>query len=259
VGTLLVIALQLALAVAASAAGMLLVRRVVTAERLQQNHEVVGTLVQVSATAYAVLLAFAVVIVWQAQNSANSFAEREANQVYDLYRLADAFPDAQRIPLQGQLQDYARTVVEEEWPLLADGKASDHARAIMSEVWWAYTGEARQFDRENPAYPQSLEKMSALNDARRERVLAAGRSVPAEVWFILIAGAFITVAMTWFFGARHLLGQVLLTAGLVLIIGCGVLVVRSLENPFDGENGLEPTAFRHVLDRMAEDQQRFHR
>src|SRR5206468_4155530 len=74
------------LTVTCSVAGLVLVRRTVSLEVLQSNHEVASAKFQVMGTLYAVLIAFAVVIVWQQFQSAGATVAHEAAKITNLYR-----------------------------------------------------------------------------------------------------------------------------------------------------------------------------
>src|SRR5215210_8627964 len=72
-------------------------RRVDLATQMEQN-EVAGFFIAVLGVVYGVLLAFAVIVVWEGYGDAQTTAEREANSVGDLYRMAEALPEQTRRP-----------------------------------------------------------------------------------------------------------------------------------------------------------------
>jgi len=85
------------LTVTCSIAGLLLVRRLVPLDVLQSNHEVAGAKFQVMGTLYAVLLAFAVVIVWQQFQAAGTTVVLESAKIADLFRDAAEYPESDRV------------------------------------------------------------------------------------------------------------------------------------------------------------------
>ncbi len=119
-------------AVLLSVTGTLLVRRFVAVEVLERHNEVAGFIYAVIGVVYAVLLGFTAIIVWERHDKAQDALEAEANDLTDLYRDAETFPDDIRRELETQLRTYARLVVEKEWPAMAEHKSSP-------EVWDAYT------------------------------------------------------------------------------------------------------------------------
>jgi hypothetical protein len=75
-------------------------------------------------TAFAVLLAFVVFVGFQSYTKARDGATTEAAAVTTLFRTALFWGPEQRDDLQGKLACYARAVVSQEWPLMADERSS---------------------------------------------------------------------------------------------------------------------------------------
>ena len=92
-------------------AGTLLVRRWATVEVLEQHNAVAGFIYAVIGVLYAVLLGFTAIIVWERFNQAQANVERAANDLGDLFRDAQAFPDDVRNDLETKLRSYAHIVV----------------------------------------------------------------------------------------------------------------------------------------------------
>ena len=70
-------------------AGPILVRRRWTLERLETNNEVAGFKFATVGVLYAVLLAFAVIVVWEKFTEADDRVAAEAGAAATIYRLAD--------------------------------------------------------------------------------------------------------------------------------------------------------------------------
>src|SRR6187200_1166815 len=96
--------------------GMFLVRRAVPHSVLREQNEVAGFLIAVLGVAYAVLLAFVVVVVWEDFEEARTTVEQEAHPMAIVWRDAHALPEPTRGRVMGLCRDYTRTVVQEEWP-----------------------------------------------------------------------------------------------------------------------------------------------
>jgi hypothetical protein len=65
------------------------------------------------------------------------------------------------------------------------------------------------------------------------RYLATG-IVPGAVWAAFYAGAVLTVAFTFFFGAKYLAAQAAMTGILSALVTLGLLVIISMDHPFSG-------------------------
>jgi hypothetical protein len=140
---LLVVGLPVLLAVV----GLLLVRSRVPHPRLQPHHDVAGYICSGLAVLYAVLLAFVVVIVWQQFNTTDIRVHREADELNDLLRAAQAFPIPVQHAMLEAVRSYARAVIEEEW--------SDMGRDTEnSTAWQAYNNRwqiIRTLEPQSPA------------------------------------------------------------------------------------------------------------
>src|SRR5580704_7555446 len=79
-----------------SVAGLLVVRRFANIDWLKRHHEVASHFFVMIGTLYAVLIAFAIYVVWSASKEAGANLEHEATEVDDLSRLSTAMPDPLR-------------------------------------------------------------------------------------------------------------------------------------------------------------------
>ena len=91
--------------------GVLMVRRWVAEEVLEQHNEVAGFIYAVIGVLYAVCLGFTAIIVWERFDQAQVVVEKEANELGDLFRDAQTFPDDVRKELETKLRSYAQLVV----------------------------------------------------------------------------------------------------------------------------------------------------
>ena len=117
-----------------SVAGLTLVQRLVSPGLRQEHNDVAGFIYAVLGVAYAVLLAFVVIAVWEQYQAARDTTDREANELAEIYWLAYQLPESEGRQVQELAQSYARVVVEEEWPLMEDGQFSPQAWALVDEI-----------------------------------------------------------------------------------------------------------------------------
>ena len=117
-----------------SVAGLVLVQRMVPIELRKQHNDVAGFIYAVLGVAYAVLLAFVAIVVWEDYETAESTVESEANELVGIYFIANRFSDSERAQVHDLARSYARVVVEEEWPLMEQGKTSSRASSLLSEL-----------------------------------------------------------------------------------------------------------------------------
>ena len=105
-------------------AGPVLIRRRVSLDRLRVNNEVAGFKFATVGVLYAVLLAFAVIVVWEKFSEAENVVAREASALATLYRLADGIGGDPGSALRDSLGRYIRTAAAEDWPAMGRGTDS---------------------------------------------------------------------------------------------------------------------------------------
>jgi fumarate reductase subunit D len=227
--------------------GLLLVQRLVPPDRREEHNDVAGFIYAVLGVAYAVLLAFVVIAVWQDYKMAQTNVESEAHDLAGVYFLASQLPEPERTRLQDLARTYARVVVEEEWPMMEQGQTSSRANSLARQLRL----ELLQFDPRTEGgqvlYERGLTQLHDALDARRSRLLEVREGIPNLLWVVLVVGAVITVLFTYLFGLKSNLAHALMVAALTLVI-CGILfTIGEFDNPFSGIVEIQPDAFREVL------------
>jgi hypothetical protein len=243
---LLVIVLPVLLAVG----GLLLVQRLVPPGLRREHNDVAGFIYAVVGVIYAVLLAFVVIVVWQQLEATRNAAEDEANELAGVYFLANSFPEPERSKVQDLARSYGRTVVEEEWPLMAEGKASPRAWVLLDELRLTVQAMDPHTEAEQVLYDQGLTRIHELSDARRIRLLDASEGIPPVLWVALVAGGVVTVAFTYLFGLKSNWAHALMVAALALVVAVMLFTIVSLDHPFAGAAQIPPDAFEAVLHRF---------
>src|SRR5215217_6695402 len=244
--------LIVAVAVVVAVGGLVLVQSLVPTEQRKQHNDVAGFIYAVLGVSYAVLLGLMLIAVWESWNAAEAASSDEANELAGIFWFAHALPQPQGRHIQELARSYAQVVVEEEWPLMAQGRTSPKAWATLDELRGTILGLDPPTSAQLVRYNQVLEQLHGLGDARRERLLAAGEGLPTILWVVLIGGGVITIAFTYLFGLDNNVVHTLMVATLALIISLSLFTVAALDYPFKGDVRIHPAAFEQVLERFQE-------
>ncbi|HYC10682.1 MAG TPA: hypothetical protein VEC10_13660 [Steroidobacteraceae bacterium] len=212
--------------------GLVLVRRHVGLARLAHNNEVAGFKFAVVGVIYAVMLAFAVVVVWQRYNDAELAVIQEAGAAATLYRLA-AGPEPEAAQTRDALTNYLRSAIASDWPAMAREKVSPEVTAELNALYAAAL-RLSQGGRPAAEVTEMFYQLDQMTQARRSRLHLCFGVVPIVLWHALILGGALTVAFTFFFGTRNLRAQMLMTGVLAIIVFMGLFVIVSIEHPFTG-------------------------
>lgn len=199
---------------------------------------------------YGVAAGFAILLVWQQLDTAEATTQREASNVEAIYRLAGHLPESARDQAQELTRTYAQVVVEEEWPLLAQGQASSHAQNTLDELRGNIQGFEPQTMAEQALYTQLLTKIDELDENRELRLLQSQEGVPPLVWVVLVMTGIITVAFAYLLGAESPRIHLLRVTALTVVVALSLYTVHFIEHPFVGDVQVGPQAFEMVLDRI---------
>jgi hypothetical protein len=194
-----------------------------------------------------VLLAFMVIVVWENYETAEHTMETEANELAGIYFLANRFSEPDRQRVHDLARSYAHTVVEEEWPLMEQGKTSPRASSLLNELRLSLQNLDIRTEADLILYDQALTRFHDLANARRLRVVEVTEGLPAILWIVLIGGGVVTVCFTYLFGLKNNWAHALMIAALTLVICTILLTIGTLEYPFAGAARVQPDAFEEVL------------
>ncbi len=228
-------------------AGPLLVRRLVSFDDLRANNEVGGTKFATVSVFYAVLVGFAVVVVWQKFDDAESAVAREASAATTVYRLANGIEAEPAAALRQAMNAYLAAAIDKDWPAMNDGHASSETTRALDEVYAAILRYRPSDARDTAIMTEILRQLDLMTQARRTRLVMAAGSVPRVVWIVLFGGAALTIGFTFFFGARNLRAQVVMTGILSVVIFSGITTIVAIDHPFAGAAKVKPEPLATVL------------
>lgn len=229
-----------------------LVRRIGATEGTVENNEAAGQVFTLVGGLEAVLVAFVLISLFDEANAAEDGSYTEADSLVAAVWAAESLSEpagAEALPLA---RSYATTVISEEWPHMRDGSS------IAGNGW----GELDKLRRAADAVPATDEwssdrKLEAANhlwqvyQSRQDRLnTAQSDGVSSVVWFAMVAGAVMMIALPLLFGgprpATHILIVSILTATMTLLL----YATHELQNPYSGGAQVDPTAFESALDRL---------
>jgi hypothetical protein len=206
-----------------------------------------GFILAVVGVIYAVLLAFIAIGVWERFQGAEARTYDEAGALATVYRDVGSFPAA-REQLRGALRAYVHSVIDHEWPQMRRGARSPISDALLEDA----DRDVRALPANTPQLQDIQAQMLAAMDTalldRQTRLTTDFNGINGILWAVLIVGAYITVAFTYFFGFERRIMQQLMIGALSLMIGIVLFLVIALDFPYRGSIAVEPEAFRSLLE-----------
>lgn len=201
---------------------------------------------------YGLLLGLVAVATWQNYDSANSTASKEASSIAALYRDVSGFPEPERGQLQNYLKQYLNYVIDVAWPAHRHGEVPHGGTLLLSRFQVVLTGFQPSNANQQVILAEALTAFNKLVDARRMRMDSVETGLPGVFWVVILAGAILSIVLTYTFHLPTLRGHLLLTGIYSLFLGFMIFLVVALDNPFRGELSVTPGSYVHVLNGLAE-------
>jgi hypothetical protein len=201
-------------------------------------------------TAFAVLLAFVVLVSFQSFNQGKSGAESEAVAVVQLFRTAAFFPAPERETLQAEIACYARAAVS-EWPAMRKGGQSRVVDMWVARMQQTLLRVRLGSSAADTAFSSLLDADDVRTRGRRERLSEARPVVSTPVWFTLAVGGLVVVLSALLFAdprERFLLQACLMSAVTIMVVS-GLVLVWFLDHPYENSAGsIRPVEMQRSID-----------
>jgi hypothetical protein len=226
---------------------LIFIRGHVGLEKLTTNNEVAGFKFAVVGVIYAVLLAFAVIVVWERYTDAEVAVVQEAGAAATIYRLAGGDqPDA--LATRQAVSGYLQLVVTRDWPLMGREQESTEVTHALDTLYSAALRLTSSAAPQPAVLLELFNQLDTITKARRTRLHLATGIVPGVLWTALTLGGILTVAFTFFFGTENLRAQVMMTGVLAVIVFLGLFVIVTIDHPFTGPVHVSSEPLLHVLE-----------
>jgi hypothetical protein len=239
--------LMVVLPTAVAMCALIVVRRCVAPDRLRANNEIAGFKFATVGVIYAVLAAFAVIVVWEKFSEAQTAVVNEAGASETIYRLI-AGPDPRMVAARAALSNYLRTAIDRDWPQMAIEKESHETTEALGALYAAAIRLPEAGPGQTALLIEVFKQIDAITQARRTRLHLATGIVPPVIWLVLFSGAGLTVAFTLFFGTPNIRAQVLMTGALTVLTFMALFVIVEIDHPFTGPSYVHSDPLKDILE-----------
>jgi len=223
-----------------------LVRRMVDGS--DKYNDVVNFYFTAIGVLYGLTLGLIAVGTWQNFNDVDSKVGKEANSLGALYRDLDGYPPALRGEGESLLRDYAKVVIDKEWPAHRQGDVLDLGDAILDDFENKIMAFEPTRETERIAHAEVIKSLSELTSNRSNRVQAVHVALPGVLWAVVLIGAVINIGITYFFWLDNLRLHSLLLTAFSTALAMLIFLTAAMDNPFRGEFSVSPEAFQYVLE-----------
>jgi hypothetical protein len=234
--------------VSVAAAG--LARRALGLDTRRQQHEVGNPVYLQIGVVFAVLLAFVFNEVFGEYNAAAEAINGECGALHGAAMLAHNLSDGHGRDLELAILNYAKVVINLEWPSLAHREASaDAVRAFQAMVEAAgHLNIAQPADA--TIQGQILSLLAQAHAFRETRIFQANQGLPIIIWLVLSFYGLVLVAFVLLAGVESRIGHLFFTAVFTTSVVLVFILVRMLDYPFEGALTLSNDDFLKTINRV---------
>lgn len=216
------------------------------------TNDIVGYILSCFGVFYGLLLGLIAVAAYQNLNRAEENVSREAVALTALYQDLWAYPEPLRQALRDELREYTSYIIEAAWPLQRNGAIPVEGRQKILKFRDSLLSFEALTPRQVVFHTETLREFNEYYEARRMRLHDVHSGIPAVMWYVVIVGAIINLAIVWMFDTR-IINQLLLGGMLAFYMGTMIFLIAAMDNPYRGDVSVSSEAFQEAYEVMVSD------
>jgi hypothetical protein len=236
-------------AVGLAICGNLIIHRFIHSRKLKVHNDISGPIFGTLGAIYAVLLAFVVVITWERFERVRLNAEAEVDCLANIYVLSEPFENSFKENARKELGVYTAQIVR-EWDILARGEINPEGGKALENLMVLYGNYLPRNDTEKILLEKVIDRADELLKLRLLRFFEGRIGIHPLLWFVLLAGAFITITFTVFFGSEMLYAKIWMSTLLAAAIALVLFTILEFSLPFGGAASVSVEPFKVLILRL---------
>jgi hypothetical protein len=199
---------------------------------------------------FAFLTAFGINIEWGHHRDAEQTIGKEADAALRLAWVSEA-PECDGPAVRDDLTAYLRSVIDDEWPTLADGSdGSEKTHDCMSALQSRVRGIAAGEELPHPVISDLLKAADALAVGRADRLNSAGHDLPIPLFLLAFLSGVMLAVNAVAVSLQFEPAYALLIGGLVVLIALDLALLVTIGSPFKGPLAVAPRALRRMVSHL---------
>jgi hypothetical protein len=216
------------------------------------HNDVVGFFFGALTVFYGITLGLLMVGVWANYSETEAKIDHEAETLASLYRDVSSYPEPPRTQLQQDLRQFTRNVIDVVWPEMRKGIVSRANKTTLDQFQQHIVSFEPVTEGQKILHAEAFRQYNELVERRRARLLSVTAGLSASLWALVLVGAALNIAVTWFFHVRegmHFWMKLLMSS----LLGLMIFLMAGMDHPFRGKLAVSPEAFEIVYDRLMKD------
>lgn len=217
-----------------------------------ETNAIVGNVLSCHGVFYGLLLGLLAVAAYQNYIQVEANVAAEAVALATVYEDFHAYPEPHGTYLRWLLRGYCRYEIKYAWPIQQQGLIPEGGRPRIIAVQERLLTFQPQNRSEEIIHAETLRKFNEYLERRRVRLQSVKTGIPAVMWYVVLVGAIINIAIMWLFEMK-VITQLFLGGLVAFFLGSMIFLVAEMDNPFRGELSVQPEPFEAVYALMMED------
>lgn len=213
-----------------------------------EDNAVANIIIRQNSTLLSVLLAFAVISIWQDYETQRKNTAQEAIIMGNLYRDSRGFDLGKEQKIKSLLITYTKLVIEDSWPKMREGKESRLAWTAFNELYGYVIRMVPENNREEIVFKQIIDNMHELAKFRRLRHLRNSTAlIPDLLWATIYSITFLLLFSNFLLRMENQRMQKILMIISAIIFGMIFSLLLLLNHPYSSALQISPFPIENLL------------
>jgi len=170
--------------------------------------------------------------------------ETEIAHIISLDRSLARHKETEYVEARVSLKKYVRAIIDDEWPLLAEGDESEKVTHLFGEL----VGKLNHL--QSGEITENLERLiNAVSESREERVEVSNLHLNKIYWGMTFAFVFLMIVISIF--THSSLAKRAALCGKMVAIAFTLVMLVQTDGVFSGDISIKPTGYEKLLKKMA--------
>ena len=214
------------------------------------HNDIVGFYLAAVTVLYGITVGLLAIATWTAYSDAQAKVDHEAIAPGGLYRDISAYPEPARAVMQEDLREYTRQVIEIGWPMQRRGIVPNNASGTLNDFQAHFMSFEPMTERQKILAAEAYKAFNDLVESRRGRLNTVTTEMPGPLWTLVIVGAVLSIAVSWFFHTASFSIHIWMTTLLSVLLGLIIFLIAVLDNPYRGSVSVTPEPLERVYEQI---------
>jgi hypothetical protein len=223
-------------------------RRYVTPETRERANSTASVTLQVTATIYAILIAFVIVDAYTQIRATQSQISNKAASLSIIAENSRALPEPAAADVRAAAIRYARAVLGTGFPQLErTGRASVTTDQRLEELFRSVQRVEPVTEAQRAAYSATVDALDGIVRTREGLIDSAKATVPGALLGLLVVIGMTVMAVATVLDTRHRRSHLFILSALALVIWLTLALVVSMTYPFSGPMAVTDAPVREFV------------